>query len=82
MHGLPNFSIRDLVTLNDSISIACSLRPLAKLVRPIRNAENIESLLVTEYVPELRRSVLRSPESGPVGLMYTAISQKSSHESK
>ena len=43
-----------VVTLNNTLSISH------------RNAEKMESLLVTEYVPELWRSVLRSPESGPV----------------
>ena len=43
MQELTNFLTRDLVTLNNILSISHSPRPLA--AGPIRNAENMESLL-------------------------------------
>ena len=45
--GLPNLLIRDLVTLENTISISHSLRPLT--AGPIRIAENMESLLTIDY---------------------------------
>jgi len=49
VQGLPNFLTRDLITLNNTLSISYSQRPLA--AGPIRNAENIESLLTILYRP-------------------------------
>ena len=47
VQGLPNFPTLDLVTPNNTLSITHSPRLLAS--EYIRNAENIESLLVITY---------------------------------
>ena len=44
--GLPNFLTRDLLTLNNSLSIPHSPRPLT--TGPIGNVENMESLLAID----------------------------------
>ena len=48
VQGIPNFLTRYLVTLNNTLSISPSLRPLD--AGTLRNAKNMESLLAMNYM--------------------------------